>query len=250
MPHGLRDDPHLFVAIAPDGTVTVTCIRSEMGQGVRTSVALVVADELGADWARVKVAQAVGDEPRYGNQNTDGSRSLRQSFAALRRAGAAARTMLEQAAAAAWGVDARQVKATVHEVVDTTSGRKLGFGELAAKAAALSAPDPATVALKAPAEFRYIGKGETALIDGRDIVGGRARTGSTRGSTGCCMRSSRDRRPMETRSRRSMHRRRRSCRVSSRSCNLRQHRCRPVSSRSAAWPSRARRGRRSRRARN
>lgn len=87
MPHGLRDDPNLFVAIAPDGTVTVTCIRSEMGQGVRTSVALVVADELGADWARVKVAQAVGDEPRYGNQNTDGSRSLRQSFAALRRAG-------------------------------------------------------------------------------------------------------------------------------------------------------------------
>ncbi|MCA3864977.1 MAG: molybdopterin-dependent oxidoreductase, partial [Burkholderia sp.] len=122
MPHGLRDDPNLFVAIAPDGTVTVTCIRSEMGQGVRTSVALVVADELGADWARVKVAQAVGDEPRYGNQNTDGSRSLRQSFAALRRAGAAARTMLEQAAAAAWGVDVRQVKVTVHEVVDTKSG--------------------------------------------------------------------------------------------------------------------------------
>ena len=65
----------------------------------------------------------------------------------------------------------------MHEVVDTTSGRKLGFGELAAKAAALSAPDPATVALKAPAEFRYIGKGETALIDGRDIVGGRAQYG-------------------------------------------------------------------------
>ncbi|MET3819367.1 isoquinoline 1-oxidoreductase beta subunit [Burkholderia ambifaria] len=177
MPHGLRDDPHLFVAIAPDGTVTVTCIRSEMGQGVRTSVALVVADELGADWARVKVAQAVGDEPRYGNQNTDGSRSLRQSFAALRRAGAAARTMLEQAAAATWGVDVRQVKATVHEVVDTKTGRKLGFGELAAKAAALPVPDTQSVALKAPAEFRYIGKGETALIDGRDIVGGRAHYG-------------------------------------------------------------------------
>ncbi|NTZ05654.1 xanthine dehydrogenase family protein molybdopterin-binding subunit [Burkholderia metallica] len=177
MPHGLRDDPNLFVAIAPDGTVTVTCIRSEMGQGVRTSVALVVADELGADWARVKVAQAVGDEPRYGNQNTDGSRSLRQSFAALRRAGAAARTMLAQAAAKAWGVDASQVKVTVHEVIDTKSGRKLGFGELAAKAAALPVPDTKTLALKAPAEFRYIGKGKTALIDGRDIVGGRAQYG-------------------------------------------------------------------------
>ena len=223
MPHGLRDDPHLFVAIAPDGTVTVTCIRSEMGQGVRTSVALVVADELGADWARVKVAQAVGDEPRYGNQNTDGSRSLRQSFAALRRAGAAARTMLEQAAAATWGVDVRQVKATVHEVVDTKTGRKLGFGELAAKAAALPVPDTQSVALKAPAEFRYIGKGETALIDGRDIVGGRAHYGIDTRLDG--MLYAVVARPP-----------RKSCRVSSRSCSSRRRRCRPGSSRSAAWP--------------
>jgi isoquinoline 1-oxidoreductase beta subunit len=177
MEHGLRDDPHLFVEIAPDGTVTVVCIRSEMGQGVRTSVALVVADELGADWSRVKVRQAPGDEAKYGNQNTDGSRSLRQSFAALRRAGAAARSMLEQAAAAQWGVPPAQVRAGVHEVVDTKSGRRLGFGELAARAAALPAPDPAKLALKAPAEFRYIGKGQTPLIDGHDIVTGQARYG-------------------------------------------------------------------------
>ncbi|GLQ86460.1 xanthine dehydrogenase family protein molybdopterin-binding subunit [Dyella flagellata] len=175
--HGLRDDPHLFVEIAPDGTVTVVCIRSEMGQGVRTSVALVVADELGADWPRVKVRQAPGDEEKYGNQDTDGSRSLRQSFAALRRAGAAARTMLEQAAAAQWGVPAAQVKASIHEVVDTKSGRKLGFGELAGKAAALPAPHPDTLTLKSPTEFRYIGKGKTPLIDGHDIVTGSAHYG-------------------------------------------------------------------------
>ena len=175
--HGLRDNPQLFVEIAPDGTVTVVCIRSEMGQGVRTSVALVVADELGADWARVKVRQAPGDEEKYGNQDTDGSRSLRQSFAALRRAGAAARTMLEQAAAAQWGVPISQVKAGIHEVVDTHSGRKLGFGELAAKAAILPVPDPNTLAMKTPAEFRYIGKGKTGLIDGHDIVTGRAQYG-------------------------------------------------------------------------
>jgi isoquinoline 1-oxidoreductase subunit beta len=175
--HGLRDDPHLFVEIAPDGTVTVVCIRSEMGQGVRTSVAMVVADELGADWSRVKVRQAPGDEVRYGDQDTDGSRSLRQSFAALRRAGAAARVMLVQAAAAQWGVDASQVKAGIHEVVDTRSGRKLGFGELAAKAAALPAPDPNTLVLKSPNEFRYIGKDKTGLIDGLDIVTGRAHYG-------------------------------------------------------------------------
>jgi isoquinoline 1-oxidoreductase beta subunit len=175
--HGLRDNPHLFVEIAPDGSVTVVCIRSEMGQGVRTSVALVVADELGADWARVKVRQAPGDEEKYGNQDTDGSRSLRQSFAALRRAGAAARTMLEQAAAAQWGVPISQVKAGIHEVVDTHSGRKLGFGQLATQAAALPVPDPNTLALKTPAEFRYIGKGKTGLIDGHDIVTGHARYG-------------------------------------------------------------------------
>jgi isoquinoline 1-oxidoreductase beta subunit len=73
---------------------------------VRTSIAMVVADELEADWARVRVAQAWGDEERFGNQDTDGSRSLRHWFMPMRRAGAAARTMLEQAAAAQWGVPA------------------------------------------------------------------------------------------------------------------------------------------------
>ena len=91
MPNGLRDDPKVFVAIGEDGTVTVICHRSEMGQGVRTSIALVVADELEADWAKVRVAQAQGDEPRYGNQDTDGSRSLRHLFLPMRRIGAAAR---------------------------------------------------------------------------------------------------------------------------------------------------------------
>ena len=177
MSHGLRDDPRLFVEIAADGTVSIICIRSEMGQGVRTSVALVVADELGADWARVKVRQAPGDEEKYGNQNTDGSRSLRQSFLALRRAGAAARTMLEAAAAAAWSVDQAEVKAGVHEVVHAKSGRRLGYGELAAKAAALPAPKAEAVALKSPAEFRYIGKGRIGLFDGADIVSGRAHYG-------------------------------------------------------------------------
>ena len=103
MPNGWRDDPRIFVAIGEDGTVTVTCHRPEMGQGVRTSVAMVVADELEADWSKVRVAQAPGDEARYGNQDTDGSRSLRHFFMPMRRAGAAARAMLEEAAAARSG---------------------------------------------------------------------------------------------------------------------------------------------------
>lgn len=77
MPNGLVDDPKVYVSIASDGTVTVICNRSEMGQGVRTSLTMVVADELEADWALVKVAQAPGDEARFGNQDTDGSRSMR-----------------------------------------------------------------------------------------------------------------------------------------------------------------------------
>ena len=112
MPHGLRDDPKIFVAIAPDGTVTVVCHRSEMGQGVRTSLPMIVADELEADWTRVKVAQAPGDEERFGNQDTDGSRSTRHHFHALRHVGAAARTMLVLAAAKQWGVPEDQVEAS------------------------------------------------------------------------------------------------------------------------------------------
>ncbi|HEY1433528.1 MAG TPA: molybdopterin cofactor-binding domain-containing protein, partial [Stellaceae bacterium] len=80
MPHGVRSDPHLFVSIAPDGTVTIVAIRSEMGTGSRTSLPMIVADELGADWSRVRVVQAPGDEEKYGNQDTDGSRSLRHGI--------------------------------------------------------------------------------------------------------------------------------------------------------------------------
>ncbi|MDB5372539.1 MAG: xanthine dehydrogenase family protein molybdopterin-binding subunit, partial [Belnapia sp.] len=88
MPNGWRDDPKLFVALAEDGTVTVTCHRSEMGQGVRTSIPMVVAEEMEADWAKVRVTQAWADEGHFGNQDTDGSRSLRHFFTPMRHAGA------------------------------------------------------------------------------------------------------------------------------------------------------------------
>jgi isoquinoline 1-oxidoreductase beta subunit len=94
MPHGWRDDPKIFIAIDPDGTVTVTCHRQEMGQGVRTSIAMVIADELEADWSKVRVVQAYADEAHFGNQDTDGSLSLRHQFMPMRRAGADARTMI------------------------------------------------------------------------------------------------------------------------------------------------------------
>jgi len=177
MPHGWVDDPLVFVAIGTDGTVTITCHRQEMGQGVRTSLPMVVADELEADWSRVRVKQAQADEMRFGNQDTDGSRSVRHFFEPMRRCGAAARTMLEQAAAVRWGVPVAEVVARNHEVVHRSTNRKLGYGDLAVAASHLSVPSRDTLRLKAPAQFRYIGKGDVKIVDGPDIVAGRGMYG-------------------------------------------------------------------------
>ncbi|NMZ30388.1 xanthine dehydrogenase family protein molybdopterin-binding subunit [Pseudomonas protegens] len=174
MPHGWVDDPKVYVSIASDGSVTVICNRSEMGQGVRTSLSMVVADELDADWEQVKVRQAPGDEVRFGNQDTDGSRSMRHWYEPMRRCGAAARAMLEQAAAAQWQVPLAQCRAQLHKVVHQPTGRELGYGALAAAAGALAVPARDSLRLKQPGEFRYIGKEATRAIDGQDIVNGRA----------------------------------------------------------------------------
>lgn len=174
MPHGAVDDPKVYVSIAADGSVTVICNRSEMGQGVRTSLSMVVADELEADWARVKVQQAPADEARFGNQDTDGSRSMRHWYEPMRRCGAAARTMLELAAAAQWKVPVSECRAQLHKVLHQPSGRELGYGELAAAASALPVPGRDSLRLKQPSEFRYIGKEASRAIDGADIVNGRA----------------------------------------------------------------------------
>src|SRR5215472_502378 len=174
MPHGVRSDPHLFVSIAPDGTVTIVAIRAEMGTGSRTSLPMIVADEMGANWSRVRVVQAPGDEQKYGNQDTDGSRSLRHHIQPMRQCGAAVRQMLEIAAASRWTVDPRECVAQNHEIVHRASGRRLGFGELAAAASALPAPPTDQIALKDAAQFRYIGKGNTRIVDLFDITTGRA----------------------------------------------------------------------------
>jgi isoquinoline 1-oxidoreductase beta subunit len=177
MPHGWSDNPLAFIAIGEDGTVTIVVHRSEMGQGVRTGMPLIVADELEADWSKVRVTQAPADELKFGNQDTDGSRSTRHFFEPMRRCGAAARTMLEQAAAASWGVSVGEVQAVNHEVVHRKSERKLGYGALARAAAQLPVPARESLRLKDPTRFRYIGKGKTHLADGRDIVAGKAQYG-------------------------------------------------------------------------
>lgn len=177
MPHGWVDNPLIFVAIAADGVVTIVCHRSEMGQGVRTSLPMVVADEMEADWERVKVVQAPGDEVRYGNQDTDGSRSTRHFFQPMRRVGAAARHMLETAAARHWRVAISEVRAERHAVLHIPSGRTLDYGALAKAAAKLPVPARDSLRLKTADQFRYIGKGKQGLYDGRDIVSGAAQYG-------------------------------------------------------------------------
>jgi isoquinoline 1-oxidoreductase subunit beta len=165
-------NPNLFVSIDSKGLVTIIAHRSEMGQGARTSVPMILADELEADWSRVVIEQAVGDK-QYGNQYTDGSRSIRHNFQRMREFGAVARTMLEQAAAKQWGVNASECKGKNHQVVHVPSGKTLDYGALVDTAASLPVPDAKQVRLKAPTEFRYIGK-DLPIVDLPDMVRGTA----------------------------------------------------------------------------
>ena len=165
--------PGVYLGIHIDGTVYIVAHRTEMGNGVRTSLPRIVADELDADWSRVKVIQGDGDE-RYGSQDTDGSHSVREFFDAMREAGATARLMLVRAAAQQWGVPESQCVADpVHMVSDKSSARKLGYGELAALAAKLSVPKEEEVKLKAPSDWRYIGKAAPGY-DVADVCSGKA----------------------------------------------------------------------------
>ncbi len=167
--------PSVYLGIEPSGTVIIVAHRSEMGTGIRTALPMVAADELDADWQRVTVEQAIGD-PKYGDQNTDGSKSIRDFYDPLRQAGATARLMLERAAAAKWGVPVAQCQARNHQVVHAASGRSLGYGELVTLAAQQPVPKQEELRFKSPAEFRYIGKG-VPIVDLDDICTGKATYG-------------------------------------------------------------------------
>ncbi len=168
--------PSVYLGVEPDGTVFIVTHRSEMGTGIRTSLPLVAADELDADWARVRIEQGIGD-PKYGDQNTDGSRSIRDFYQTFRVAGASARTMLVTAAAAQWGVAADQCTTANHEVVHRASGRRLGYGALAAAAGALEVPKAETLVFKPKTAWTFIGK-ERPAYDLSDVITGKAQFGN------------------------------------------------------------------------
>src|SRR6202140_2984754 len=167
--------PSVYVAVDTDGTAYVIAHRSEMGNGVRTSLPRIVADELDADWKRVKVVQAIGAE-KYGDQDTHGSHSVTSFFVPLREAGASARLMLVRAAAQQWGVPATECSTELHHVIHKAWGKKLGYGELATAASKLEVPKKEELKLKPRSDWRYIGK-PAVSYDLKDLCTGKAKYG-------------------------------------------------------------------------
>ena len=165
--------PNVYLTIGSDGKVTIVAHRSEMGQGIRTSLPLIIADELGADWTKVEIIQAEGDEKKYGNQNTDGSFSVRMFYKPMREAGAIARLLLVRAAAKEWNVDVDQLDTKNGQVIQRESSKKKDFGDLVETAKTLPIPKASEVKLKDRQQFNMIGK-ETPIIDLHNIVTGKA----------------------------------------------------------------------------
>ena len=167
-------EPNVFVHVGSDGRVTLVNHRSEMGQGVRSTIPALLADELGADPARVEIDQADGDK-KYGDQNTDGSSSIRNRYDDLRRAAATARQMLIAAAAKRWKVSAD--KLTAHDHAVWNGSKSLGFGELADAAGKLPVPAPEKVALRPRGEMKHVFR-DLPLVDARAIATGTAKFGA------------------------------------------------------------------------
>ncbi|MCE9559648.1 MAG: molybdopterin-dependent oxidoreductase, partial [Armatimonadetes bacterium] len=165
--------PNAFLSIDPDGSCTVTVTRSDMGQGIRTTFAMLVAEELDADWKKVKVLQSPGDSTTYGSQGTGGSGSTRGMNARLRNIGATARAMLVSAAAKQWGVDVATCR-TENGKVLSSDGKSVGYGGLTAVAKLM--PVPEGVPLKDKSAFKIIGKAKNR-VDNTDVVTGKAMYG-------------------------------------------------------------------------
>lgn len=173
---GAEFAPNAFIRITPEGRVTIVAQNPEIGQGVKTMLPMLIADELDVDWSAVTVEQASLDTVRFQSQSAGGSSATPNHWLPMRRAGAVARALLVSAAAQAWGVPASECRTRSGVVRHPPSGRSAPYGGLLEAAAALPVPDPETVKLKDPAEFRIIGTrvpgvDNPAIVTGRPLYG-------------------------------------------------------------------------------
>ncbi len=175
LPQGTLE-PNIYLKLDQDGTVNVTAFRSEMGQGIRTAIAMILADELDAPWEAVRIEQATAD-PHYGDQVTGGSASISSYYGTLRGAGAVAREMLKTAAAEVWDVGGESCTTAAGFVVHPDGEQKLAYGQLAGSASEVEPPEIWSVPLKPESDFQLIGT-EVGHWDAPDIVTGRALFGS------------------------------------------------------------------------
>jgi isoquinoline 1-oxidoreductase beta subunit len=164
--------PSVFVTIAPDGIISIVARGAEIGQGIRTSLPMIIAEELDADWAQVHVEQADVDPAAYGNQGAGGSMTTPNSWVPMRQIGAAARAVMVTAASNRWQAPESEITTAKSRVMHAKTGRSLGYGELATEAAALPAPNPTKVKLKDPKDYVLLGTRQTGR-DNQAIVTGK-----------------------------------------------------------------------------
>ncbi len=194
VPLKVPDEVNVWVVVKPDDTVVIRTVRSEMGQGTRTGLAQLVAEELECDWNKVTTQQPTAGQNlarqrAWGAMATGGSRGIRESQDYIRRGGAAARMMLLQAAADQWKVPVSELKVSKGTITHAASGRKTTYGKVADAAAKLTPPDPKSITLKKPQDWTIAGTAVKRL-DTANKVNGTKSTALTCACPACCARRS------------------------------------------------------------